>query len=346
MDNSREEGFSSSFLEPFNYAATARRLLFDASPLGAGPESFSASPHNHGNTTILETGSFVSQRRMASPLNDHNSDLSKTKAQAPKVPEDNTRNPKWVYDNLRERAANPMAETACDRRPQAAGIAGALQYTCGIDIAKEYDTVHDSTIKIRSADDKNGGSGFYACTDDKKFCAVVTNDHVVATLASGPILLLQDGRLSTGTVAFRDAKNDLAVIEINKNAQPKILPPVSMNPVAFAQKISPDEKAFSVCYPMYPSTMVSAGVIRSTSMLPKIDGAKKSALSISSDQVLFHGCSGAANFNSKGEVIGVVRAVRNDNFSSGLTISIRNEHVHSLLESYKQQELAKARRAH
>lgn len=73
-------------------------------------------------------------------------------------------------------------------------------------------------------------------------------------------------------------------------------------------------------------------------MLVAVGTPMLSPPSIISDQRNIGGCSGGANFNAEGELIGILRADGQEG-----TVTIKSKHAQNLLRDYKQ-ELAEKQR--
>lgn len=221
-------------------------------------------------------------------------------------------------------------ELSCDIKPQVPSIR-KLQNTCGIDLEKSFEKVNQSTVKIMSNKQETGGSGFYACSTDKTFCAIVTNDHVVKKASDlSAFTVFQEGvGVSQAEVLLQDPKNDLALLKVKpvEKAHP-LFPQTDLKPVQWAPNLQADESIFTVCNPTKATfaTFVSPGKVKATNEIPIITDAPNSPRSIISMQQNFFGCSGGASFNRFGELVGIVRAV-----GPGQMVNIKAQHLQKLL---------------
>lgn len=251
--------------------------------------------------------------------------------------EDQTRQP--AYDEYERSQAlralknllQPIDRTlTCDIKPQVPSIR-PLENTCGIELGKAFEKVNQSTVKIMSAKQETGGSGFYACSSDKSFCAIVTNDHVVkkASDLSGFTVFQEGIGASQAEVILQDPKNDLALLKLKSQEKPHpLFPQADLKPIQWAPNLHAGESIFTVCNPTKATfaTFVSPGKVTATSQIPIITDAPNSPRSIISMQQNFFGCSGGATFNRFGELIGIVRAV-----GPGEMVNIKSQHLQKLL---------------
>jgi S1-C subfamily serine protease len=223
------------------------------------------------------------------------------------------------------------SKLSCDIKPQVPSIR-PLQNTCGIDLQRTFEKVNKSTVKVMSANQETGGSGFYACSTDKSFCAVVTNDHVVKKASDlSNFMLFQEGvGASSAEVLLQDTKNDLALLQIKSQENPHpLFPQTDLKPVQWAPNLAAGESVFTVCNPTKAtfSTFVSPGKVTATNEIPIITDAPNSPRSIISEQQNYFGCSGGATFNRFGELVGIVRAV-----GAGQMVNIKTQHLQKLLD--------------
>jgi S1-C subfamily serine protease len=225
----------------------------------------------------------------------------------------------------------------CDRRPQSPKRSG-LENTCGIDLEKKFDAVKDSTMKIVNHEGKAVGSGFAACTDDGSTCAVLTNFHVVKIgPADKEFYFLQGEKATKGHVVKKDRENDLALIVPDEGAVDGAAGPIDFKPVHFGE-VEKGDAVFTSCYPTEKlnEPFVNSGKVTDTHgrVLVATGTPILSPPSIISDQRNIGGCSGGANFNEKGELIGILRADGKEG-----TVTIRAEHAKDLLREYQEEQL-------
>lgn len=225
------------------------------------------------------------------------------------------------------------SKIACDLKPQIPS-AGSLSNTCDIDLTNAFEKVKQSTVKVIGSKQETAGSGFFACSTDKKICGVVTNDHVVnkATDLSDLTIYQEGVGMSKAEVIVQDKKNDLALLRIKpQETHNPLFPPTDLKPVTWANKLDQGEAVFSVCSPTLftYSTFVSPGKITQTNSIPIILDAPKAPRSIESTQLNYKGCSGGSTFNRFGELVGVVRAL-NPNSSS--MVNIKPTHARRMLD--------------
>lgn len=221
---------------------------------------------------------------------------------------------------------------SCDIKPQVPSIR-ALANTCGIDFGKAFQKVNQSTVKVMSDKQETGGSGFYACSSDKTFCAIATNDHVVKKASDlSAFLVFQEGvGASQAEVILQDPKNDIALLKVRPEEKTNpLFPQTDLKPVLFAPNLTAGESIFTVCNPTKTTfaTFVSPGKVKETNQIPIITDAPNSPRSIISMQQNYLGCSGGATFNRFGELIGIVRAV-----GPGQMVNIKAAHLQKLLDS-------------
>jgi S1-C subfamily serine protease len=230
---------------------------------------------------------------------------------------------------------------SCDRRPQAPNLA-ELENTCGIDLTQKYNEVKDSTMKIVNHEGEAVGSGFAACTDDGSVCGVVTNFHVVRIgPADKEFYFLQGDKATKGHVVKKDRENDLALLVPDDEPVKGASGPIVFKPVKFGEA-KKNESAFTSCFPTLQlnEPFVNSGKVHDTEarVLVAVGTPMLSPPSIISDQRNIGGCSGGANFNAEGELIGILRADGQEG-----TVTIKSKHAQNLLRDYKQ-ELAEKQR--
>lgn len=233
--------------------------------------------------------------------------------------------------DLISRIANPPAANSCDTRAQSPLVAN-LKDTCDLDVKAVYDKVSNSTFKILNHSLEAIGSGFYACSTDGKSCAIVTNYHVARLGPVDKTMVIESNKqLFLGqAVPLHSASNDLALIK------PLFPNPSELNlkPVQFGNPVAKGDSVLSVCYPTsrLQIPVVTAGKVIDPNMQVRVnDGSPGlSPPSIITDQAIYGGCSGGADFDQAGNFVGLTRA----NGAEGAVV-IKQEHVQDLLDDYE-----------
>lgn len=241
---------------------------------------------------------------------------------------------KGLLEDLANRQKFP-SHVECDRRPQAPGIS-ELENTCGIDLDRKYKEVKDSTMKIVNHKGEAVGSGFAACTDDGSVCGVVSNFHVVRIgPADKEFYFLQGENATKGHVVKKDRENDLALIIPDVEPVKGAPGPITFKPVKFGEA-KKNDAVFTSCFPTLQlnEAFVNSGKVHDTDarVLVAIGTPMLSPPSIISDQRNIGGCSGGANFNAEGELIGILRADGQEG-----TVTIKAQHAQELLREYKEE---------
>ncbi len=235
--------------------------------------------------------------------------------------------------DLFNRAAMPSDEKSCDVRPQSPLVA-PLKDTCGIEVKKVYQNVSPSTFKVLNADFQVAGSAFYACSRDGSTCTFVTNYHVGKLFQEKGVLLQSNDQLVLGKMVAHSNGDDLALVE-------PINPMRDLKPVTFGAAPEKGDPVISVCNPTsklnFP--VVSAGKVLDPSGRTLVNDGNPmlSPPSVLTDQGIVGGCSGGADFNKNGEVIGVTRA----DGTAG-TVAVKAEHVLDLLDKYEAKKKAES----
>ena len=86
--------------------------------------------------------------------------------------------------------------------------------------AREWSDWHDSVVRVEVSG--AGGSGSLVAVEESRGY-VVTNAHVVGR-AKHAVVLFRDGHRSTGSVVYRDASSDLALVEAQVQPGSKVIP--------------------------------------------------------------------------------------------------------------------------
>jgi len=211
----------------------------------------------------------------------------------------------------------------CDWRPQSAEVA-PIKNTCGVDLEKKVPEAEKSVVQVINLD-KGLGNGVYACKSDGSFCGVITNDHVVPE-GSGPVLIQQGDKDALGQRVAGDPEHDLALLKMSGgNAAPE--------PAQFGDAPQRRDSVYALCR-LQENTIVSTGLAMEPSINMGTEGSSPTP-SIGSLQVTFHGCSGTANFNKAGKIVGIVKGGTTQSFDLGLTGSAFGSQAKDLIEGYK-----------
>ncbi len=228
--------------------------------------------------------------------------------------------------DLFNRANVPLDEKSCDRRPQSPLVA-PLKNTCDIEVPKVYEQVSASTYKVFNSDFEAAGSAFYACSRDNSTCAFVTNYHVGKLVGDKAVMLQSNDQIIIGKMVDHSGGDDLALIR-------PVNPVGNLKAVKFASSVQASEPVISVCNPTsrlnFP--VISSGFVLNPSGRAHVNDGTPflSPPSVITDQNIVGGCSGGADFNKNGELIGVTRADGSDG-----TIAVKAEHVLDLLDKYE-----------
>ena len=264
------------------------------------------------------------------------------------------------------------SQEKCDRRPQIPDF-GNFTDTCGIDIKGIYDSVNVSTAKVfddipfaAPGDSETHGSSVFACSSDGTFCGAVTNEHVAKDLYGGNAKLVRDEAVSYGKVVAHDTLHDLALIELNQDptasaseiankkagsaSSGKDSPKpeaIEFTPVTFASQVHTGEPLVSVCYPtnILSNAFVAIGRTTNVSANERVSYSDKTVRTlrdtISTEQVIFPGCSGGGNFNTSSEFVGTTTAASFNSYSSGEAVTVNARYAIELLNRYSREKKAK-----
>jgi putative serine protease PepD len=158
------------------------------------------------------------------------------------------------------------------------------------------------TIKVGGADGGTG-SGFVLDRDGH----IITNNHVVASAASGGIIKveLSNGTEIDATIAGRDGSYDLAVLKTNRT---DLVPLV----IGSSKDVVVGDQVIAVGAPLGLESSVTSGIVSALNrpVSPGGDGNQQSFINaIQTDAAINPGNSGGPLLNMSGEVIGVNSAI-------------------------------------
>ncbi len=151
-----------------------------------------------------------------------------------------------------------------------------------------YQEASPAVVTVGSGD--RTGAGSFVTAEG----LVLTNEHVVRTARRGAVQIkTSQGKTYTGTVIATDVKNDLALIRINtKDRFPTV-------PLAKTSGIQVGQQVFAIGNPFGLSGTLTTGIL--SRVAPNGD--------LQTDAALNPGNSGGPLLNSKGELIGVNKAI-------------------------------------
>lgn len=181
-------------------------------------------------------------------------------------------------------------------------------------LARLYERVAPAVVAIRATaaqgDDPTQGRGSGFLLDDAGH--IVTNAHVIQG-ATDIEVVFHDGRIAAASLRGADAFSDLAVLQVGEAAAG--LTPL---PLADSQTLRPGQRALVIGNPFGLNSSMSQGIISATGRrLPPLQltaadlppGAGNPTI-IQVDANIHPGSSGGPLLNARGEVIGVVTAIR------------------------------------
>jgi serine protease Do len=171
------------------------------------------------------------------------------------------------------------------------------QENVGIDV---FRSANPSVVTIRAGG--ASGSGSIVTTDG----LVITNDHVVRGSNGQVRVITSDGKQYTGTVIATDRRNDLALIKLQTSDR---LPAIR---IASANNILVGQRVFALGSPFGRSGTLTTGILNRIGR----DG------NLQTDASLNPGNSGGPLLNSRGEMIGVNKAVVRPGFPGSSNIGI------------------------
>jgi putative serine protease PepD len=178
------------------------------------------------------------------------------------------------------------------------------------------DKVIPSVVTI-AAKGANGDSGVGSGEIIKSDGYILTNNHVIASAASGGSVevLFSDGATAAATITGRDPLTDLAVL--------KVQPPRGLKAIAMgsSQSVQVGEQVIAVGAPLGLSGTVTSGIVSALDRTVQVPGENdSSALLVSAlqtDAAINPGNSGGALVNCDGELVGVPTAGASVPSSSG-----------------------------
>jgi serine protease Do len=171
------------------------------------------------------------------------------------------------------------------------------QENAGIDV---FRSANPSVVTIRAG--RASGSGSIVSTDG----LVITNDHVVRGSNGQVRVITSSGQQYTGTVIATDRRNDLALIKLQTSDR---LPAIR---IANASNILVGQRVFALGSPFGQSGTLTTGILSRIGR----DG------NLQTDASLNPGNSGGPLLNSRGEMIGVNKAVVRPGFPGSANIGI------------------------
>jgi serine protease Do len=163
-------------------------------------------------------------------------------------------------------------------------------------------------MRVRPQIEHGLGSGFVIDRNGH----VLTNNHVVDG-ADRVTLIGSDGRKWTGKVVGTDAKDDLAVVKVDKLD----LPPVAMGD---SDKLQVGELVMAIGSPFGLDQTVTVGVVSARGR--RLDGTPYAFEDfIQTDAAINHGNSGGPLVNMNGEVVGVNSRIAGEGSGIGFSVS-------------------------
>jgi S1-C subfamily serine protease len=171
------------------------------------------------------------------------------------------------------------------------------QENIGIDV---FRLANPSVVTIRAGG--ASGSGSIVSTDG----LVITNDHVVRGSNGQVRVITSEGKQYTGNVIATDRRNDLALIKLQTSDR---LPAIR---IAGASNILVGQRVFALGSPFGQSGTLTTGILNRIGR----DG------NLQTDAALNPGNSGGPLLNSRGEMIGVNKAVFRPGFPGSSNIGI------------------------
>jgi len=151
---------------------------------------------------------------------------------------------------------------------------------------KVYQAALPAVVTIRGGD--STGSGSFISSDG----LILTNAHVVEGFSRVEVIT-QDGRRFAGDVISTDRRNDLALIKVQSQERFPFLP------LADSKGIQVGQRVFAIGSPFGLSGTLTTGIL--SRIAPNGD--------LQTDAAINPGNSGGPLLNSKGELIGVNKAI-------------------------------------
>lgn len=166
------------------------------------------------------------------------------------------------------------------------------------DASQIYQQVNPAVVTVYAG--REIGSGSIIRSDGY----VITNNHVVRG-TSQVVARMADGRRIPGQVVATDRRNDLALIKLNASQLPTV-------PIANANSLQPGQAVIAIGSPYGRPGVMTQGTFRSM----------RSNGDLQSQVVLEPGNSGGPLLNTRGEMIGVNKAILESARGSNTGISI------------------------
>ncbi|MGB3510670.1 MAG: HhoA/HhoB/HtrA family serine endopeptidase [Microcoleaceae cyanobacterium] len=155
------------------------------------------------------------------------------------------------------------------------------------------------------------GSGVIISSDGR----LITNAHVVDG-ADTVQVTLKDGRIFEGQVKGVDSLTDVAVIQIEAKALPKVS-------IGKSENLTPGQWAIAIGNPLGLDNTVTVGIISAIGRTSSQVGIPdKRVRFIQTDAAINPGNSGGPLLNDRGQVIGINTAIRADAQGLGFAIPI------------------------
>ena len=151
-----------------------------------------------------------------------------------------------------------------------------------------------STVQVFAKGHQGGGSGVIWSETGR----VVTNAHVVR--ADEAEIVLWDGRRLPATLTARDARRDLAILQVAESGLPAATP-------ADSDALRPGELVIAVGSPLGFAGALSTGVVHSVGPIPGMGRERW----IGANVRLAPGNSGGPLADARGRVVGINTAVLN-----------------------------------
>ena len=170
--------------------------------------------------------------------------------------------------------------------PEAIAQARNADEQIAIDV---YRRANPAVVTIRA--DFSSGSGSIIDASG----LVITNEHVIRSSNGTVSVMTADGRRYTGQVIAIDRRNDLALIRLQTTDRLPTIPLANSSGIAVGQRV------FAIGAPFGLSGTLTTGIL---SRINPNNG------DLQTDAVLNPGNSGGPLLNSRGELIGVNKAIR------------------------------------
>lgn len=154
----------------------------------------------------------------------------------------------------------------------------------------------------------SGGSGTGSGEIIQSGGYILTNNHVIATAASGGSIQVQysDGQTSAATIVGRDPQTDIAVIKADDTYNLPVLPMADSSSLQVGQPI------VVLGAPLGLSNTVTSGIVSALDRTVEVPGENDSSAllvdAIQTDAAINPGNSGGAMVNCEGQLVGVPSA--------------------------------------